>query len=361
MMSYLKNSEQRDQNKFLAWENQKQKSREDARASLKSMRIGDATYTTDYILIGVQTEDPGFVTDEFFIDNMSFSVLEGLDILCDILGIEKAYIFFQSKKLFEKFRSKIKSWESSLPIGRKPLDICSDVLHSSYLASYTQSMEAWVSNRSSIPLRRETSSIRCSFGDCLKVYKYFLDGPSNFQNTKILSLFSEKIQSLIVEVMLDEKIDAVLSFHGLHGVKAVLLNNRILLPAASFQLTFNELQDDIGQMSVQKIEIIKKNQCIVKKLFQWIEFYSANSCGKCKPCFEASYWNLEILKKILSIDAKIQDLDLLLDIAKNMGNYNLCNLASDESELLLSTILYFRDEFEFYIREGHSLYEAGSH
>jgi NADH-quinone oxidoreductase subunit F len=75
-------------------------------------------------------------------------------------------------------------------------------------------------------------------------------------------------------------------------------------------------------------------------------FYSHESCGQCTPCREGTHWAHELLKRGLAGDGKRADIDLLLNISKNMVGKTICVLADALAMPIDSYIAKFRDEFE---------------
>lgn len=85
-----------------------------------------------------------------------------------------------------------------------------------------------------------------------------------------------------------------------------------------------------------------------------IHFYKHESCGKCTPCREGADWMHKILQKLLRGEGTPRDIELLLSVASNIGGKTLCPFGDAEIAPVVSTIQHFRDEFEHYVREGHS-------
>jgi NADH-quinone oxidoreductase subunit F len=100
--------------------------------------------------------------------------------------------------------------------------------------------------------------------------------------------------------------------------------------------------------------VIDDSQCMVDMLGVLTHFYHHESCGQCTPCREGTGWLNKILHSILTGKGRLQDLDLLIRIADNMKGRTICALSDAAALPVLSFVTKFRDEFEFYIREGRS-------
>jgi NADH-quinone oxidoreductase subunit F len=80
-------------------------------------------------------------------------------------------------------------------------------------------------------------------------------------------------------------------------------------------------------------------------VMKWTEFYKHESCGKCTPCREGTYWLLEILERMLRREGTPSDVDTLLDICDNIVGRSFCALGDGAASPITSGIKYFRQEF----------------
>ncbi len=97
--------------------------------------------------------------------------------------------------------------------------------------------------------------------------------------------------------------------------------------------------------------VMDQSTCMVDVARFFMEFCQDESCGKCTPCRVGTRRMLEILQRICSGHAHERDLDLLEDLAATISDASLCGLGQTASNPVLSTIRYFRDEYEAHIRE----------
>jgi NADH-quinone oxidoreductase subunit F len=82
---------------------------------------------------------------------------------------------------------------------------------------------------------------------------------------------------------------------------------------------------------------------------------SHESCGQCTPCREGTAWATKILERIRSGRGKLEDIDLLLEVANSMGiipGTTICGLADGAAWPVKNALTKFRGEFEEYIRSG---------
>ena len=92
--------------------------------------------------------------------------------------------------------------------------------------------------------------------------------------------------------------------------------------------------------------IFDEDDCVVRATLKWSEFYRHESCGKCTPCREGTYWYVGIYERLEHGDGTEEDLDTLLDLSDNILGRSFCALGDGAtSPVSTSSIKYFRDEY----------------
>ncbi|CAB1129338.1 NADH:ubiquinone oxidoreductase subunit F [Candidatus Hydrogenisulfobacillus filiaventi] len=109
--------------------------------------------------------------------------------------------------------------------------------------------------------------------------------------------------------------------------------------------------------------VLDDRTCIVGAAERLVRFYREESCGKCTPCREGTFWNAEILARLERGQGRMEDIDQLLDIADNMAGKCFCPLGDASLGFLVSALEHFRDEFVAHVTEkgcpwGATLYGA---
>ena len=109
------------------------------------------------------------------------------------------------------------------------------------------------------------------------------------------------------------------------------------------------------------IIVIPKTYCIVRAVWRWMGFYEHESCGKCTPCREGTYWLWHVYRRLEEGEGRPEDLDLLDRVCGSMGGKTLCALADFAIGPVLSSLKYFRDDYEAHITgRGCPLGSAGN-
>ena len=116
-------------------------------------------------------------------------------------------------------------------------------------------------------------------------------------------------------------------------------------------ITYESLQEIGSIMGSGGLIVMDETDCMVDIAKFYLEFCVDESCGKCAPCRIGGYQLLSILNKITNGTAKESDLDKLEQISKAMQKASLCALGQTAPNPVLSTIKFFRDEYEAHIKD----------
>jgi NADH-quinone oxidoreductase subunit F len=107
-----------------------------------------------------------------------------------------------------------------------------------------------------------------------------------------------------------------------------------------------------SMLGTRSIQLFDETTCVVRVALRWIEFYQHESCGKCTPCREGSFWVVQLLDRLERGAGSEADLDKLLDICDNITGRSFCALGDSIQAPVGSSIKYFRDEYLQHLRQG---------
>jgi NADH-quinone oxidoreductase subunit F len=96
--------------------------------------------------------------------------------------------------------------------------------------------------------------------------------------------------------------------------------------------------------------VIDDQTCIVDALYNITRFYEHESCGKCTPCREGTYWMSEVFERLESGHGRERDIDLLFDVSDNILGKSFCALGDAAAMPVMGAIKHFREEFEYHVR-----------
>ncbi len=116
-------------------------------------------------------------------------------------------------------------------------------------------------------------------------------------------------------------------------------------------IDFDSLREAGSMMGSGGMVVLDEDDCMVDVARYFLEFTQGESCGKCTPCRLGTRQMLEILNSITKGEASIEVLDLLENLATDIKESALCNLGKTAPNPVLTTLRYFRDEYEAHINE----------
>lgn len=107
-----------------------------------------------------------------------------------------------------------------------------------------------------------------------------------------------------------------------------------------------------SMLGTRALQIFDETTCVVRAIARWQEFYAHESCGKCTPCREGTYWMRAMMVRLESGQGTMADIETLYDIQDNIIGKAFCALGDGATSTVKSGIEYFRAEFEAHITEG---------
>ncbi len=107
-----------------------------------------------------------------------------------------------------------------------------------------------------------------------------------------------------------------------------------------------------SMLGTKALQIFDDTTCVVRAVLRWTEFYAHESCGKCTPCREGTYWLVQLLRRLEAGQGTEADLDKLADIADNINGKSFCALGDGAASPIFSSLKYFRDEYLEHRRRG---------
>ena len=107
-----------------------------------------------------------------------------------------------------------------------------------------------------------------------------------------------------------------------------------------------------SMLGTKALQIFDETTCVVRAVLRWTEFYKHESCGKCTPCREGTWWLVQILRDLEEGKGTEADLQKLLDLCDNIMGRSFCALGDGATSPITSSIKYFRDEYIAHVTGG---------
>ncbi len=114
---------------------------------------------------------------------------------------------------------------------------------------------------------------------------------------------------------------------------------------------FDELTKVGSIMGSGGMIVMDQDTCMVDVARYFLDFLKEESCGQCNPCREGIKQMLDILTEICAGNGKEGDIELLEELGSMVQKFSLCGLGTSAPNPVLTTILYFRNEYEQHIRD----------
>ncbi|GAB3257286.1 NADH-quinone oxidoreductase subunit NuoF [Alteromonas gracilis] len=117
-------------------------------------------------------------------------------------------------------------------------------------------------------------------------------------------------------------------------------------------LDFEGVGEAGSMLGTRALQIFDETTCVVRSVLRWTEFYKHESCGKCTPCREGTWWLVQTLANLESGKGQESDLEQLVDICDNILGRSFCALGDGATSPITSSVQYFRQEFLDHLTHG---------
>jgi len=117
-------------------------------------------------------------------------------------------------------------------------------------------------------------------------------------------------------------------------------------------LDFEGVGEAGSMLGTRALQIFDETTCVVRAVLRWTEFYKHESCGKCTPCREGTWWLVQTLANLERGKGSEADLDQLDDVCDNILGRAFCALGDGATSPITSSIQYFREEYLAHLTHG---------
>jgi len=107
-----------------------------------------------------------------------------------------------------------------------------------------------------------------------------------------------------------------------------------------------------SMLGTRAVQIFDETTCVVRAVERWAEFYKHESCGKCTPCREGTYWLTLILQRLEAGQGTHADIDQLLATCDSILGRAFCALGDGATSSVTSSVKLFREEYEKHVELG---------
>jgi NADH-quinone oxidoreductase subunit F len=117
-------------------------------------------------------------------------------------------------------------------------------------------------------------------------------------------------------------------------------------------LDFESVQAAGSLLGTGAVIVLDETDCVVDAALRFTQFYAHESCGKCTPCREGTWWLTKILHRLEHGGGRLDDLSTMQDIGDNMLFKNFCALGDGAVSPIHSSLKFFRDEYVEHVKAG---------
>ncbi|MSP20491.1 MAG: NADH-quinone oxidoreductase subunit NuoF [Alphaproteobacteria bacterium] len=111
-------------------------------------------------------------------------------------------------------------------------------------------------------------------------------------------------------------------------------------------MDFDALRDVKSGLGTAAVIVMDKSTDLIKAIARLAKFYMHESCGQCTPCREGTGWLWRMLERMARGDAKVEEIDLLLDVANEIDGHTICALGDAAAWPIQGLIRHFRPMIE---------------
>ncbi len=339
-----------------------------------------------YVICNADEGDPGAFMDRSILEADPHSVLEGMTISAYAIGSRDGYIYVRAEYPLAVKRLKIAVAQAREHgfLGSKILgtDFNFDVNivegAGAFVCGESTALMASIEGRRGMPRQTPPRSVEKGLGGkptSLNNVKTFAFVPQIVNNsagwfasigtdkskgTAVFALTGKIANSGLVEVPMGTPLSTIIfdigggiprgkQFKAVQtgGPSGGCIPARFLDSPVEYE-TLAQLGSIMGSGGMV---VLDETTCMVDVAKYFLAFTQAESCGKCVPCRLGTKQMLEILTRISQGQGREADIDTLLNIATTVKECSLCGLGQSAPNPVLTTLNYFRDEYETHIKE----------
>jgi len=348
--------------------------------------VREARGDTKYIICNGDEGDPGAFMDRSVLEGNPNSVLEGMIICAYAVGAHVGYIYVRAEYplAVKHLRIAIAQAEGLGLLGEDILgsgfnfEIRIKEGAGAFVCGEETALIASIEGRRGMPRPRPPFPAQSGLWDkptninnvetyanvphiILRGAEWYSSlGTEGSKGTKIFSLTGKINNTGLVEVPMGATLGHIIYDIG-GGIpkgrkfKAVQTGGPSggCIPARYLNLPIDyESLAQVGSiMGSGGMIVMDENTCMVDMARYFLSFTQSESCGKCSICRLGTKQMLDILTRITQGEGREEDIELLIDLGKQVIDTSLCGLGRTCPNPVLTTINYFRDEYEAHIKE----------
>ncbi len=347
-------------------------------------RIEDRT--PKYVICNADEGDPGAFMDRSVLESDPHSLLEGMAIAGYAIGANEGYIYIRAEYplAVKRLNIAIEQAEKQGYLGKNIQNTGFDFhIHiregaGAFVCGEEMALIASLEGKRGTPtfkppfpaqkgLWGQPTSINNveTLANVSRILSQGADayselGTENSRGTKVFALAGDVNRGGLIEVPMGITIKDIVyevggGIRGDKGFKAVQIGGPSggCIPAEHQEtpIDYDSLTKLGAIMGSGGLLVMDEDTCMVDVAKFFLDFTADESCGKCTFCRIGTHQMLEMLDKITQGEGKMEDLDQLEELGQKIITGSLCGLGQTAPNPVLTTIKYFRDEYEAHVKE----------
>jgi NADH:ubiquinone oxidoreductase subunit F (NADH-binding) len=343
--------------------------------------------STRYIICNADEGDPWAFMDRAIIEGNPHSVLEGMIIGGYAIGAREGYIYIRAEYplAIQRLEIAIKQAKKKGLLGKNILkkgfdfDIRIKQGAGAFVCGEASALMRSIEGKRGMPRAKLWRSAVKGLWDkptvlnnvetfanipliILKGAEWYRSfGTERSTGTKVFALTGKMKNTGLIEVPMGMTLREMImdiggGMTGKNELKAIQTGGPSggCIPAKHLDLPvdFDSLASVGSMMGSGSMVVVDETTCMVDLAKFFISFTQHESCGKCVPCRIGTKRMLETLTRITEGKGREDDLDLLIELGNDIKDTSLCGLGQSAPNPILSTIEFFRDEYEAHIKYG---------
>lgn len=339
-----------------------------------------------YVICNADEGDPGAFMDRSVLEGDPHKILEGMAVCGYAIGADEGYIYVRAEYplAIKRLRIAIEQAEAMGLLGENIFGSgFSFKLHikegaGAFVCGEETALMASIEGKRSMPRPRppfpavaglwgKPTNINNveTFGNVAAIITNGADwyagfGTEKSKGTKVFALTGKINNTGLAEVPMGITMREIIydiggGINGGKKFKAVQIGGPSggCLPESMLDLSidYDSLTAAGAMMGSGGLVVMDEDTCMVDVAKFFLNFTQSESCGKCTPCREGTKRMLEVLTRITEGQGREGDIELLEELARNIKETALCGLGQTAPNPVLSTLKYFRHEYEAHIKE----------
>lgn len=339
-----------------------------------------------YVICNADEGDPGAFMDRSVLEGDPHKILEGMAVCGYAIGADEGYIYVRAEYplAIKRLRIAIEQAEAMGLLGENIFGSgFSFKLHikegaGAFVCGEETALMASIEGKRGMPRPRppfpavaglwgKPTNINNveTFGNVAAIITNGADwyagfGTEKSKETKVFALTGKINNTGLAEVPMGITMREIIydiggGINGGKKFKAVQIGGPSggCLPESMLDLSidYDSLTAAGAMMGSGGLVVMDEDTCMVDVAKFFLNFTQSESCGKCTPCREGTKRMLEVLTRITEGQGREGDIELLEELARNIKETALCGLGQTAPNPVLSTLKYFRHEYEAHIKE----------